>query len=279
MVSVGADTTDFHPAGEPPKPSHPTARKVQDALRTFLRLKVRRTKLFEFSGESAVGLDDVFVTLSAIDFGELKSMFDEQKGLSTDKIRELASKTWSERRENVQEITDLKRLLRLSRDGKPAAEARRDFAAGSGGWRQNTDSFWRSDRFGKKAGRTTFCSSSLSSTWAVETKRHCAQRELSTCCWTTSTWAIASLTTWGRTSTRTPRECLFYWTAPTKEEICGWRATAWSRCLKGRELSATVRLLLPVGRARRRISSFGRVFVSRRFTWLGWMTSAWRSFW
>ena len=64
-------------------------------------------------------MEEVFVTLSTLDFREVQSMFSERKRLSAEKIRELASKTWSERRENVEEITDLKRLLQLS-DGKQA---------------------------------------------------------------------------------------------------------------------------------------------------------------
>ena len=112
------DETDFH--DHRPKPSHPTGCKLQEALRTFHRRKARRCQLFDFqsSGES-VGLDEVFVALSTLDFREVQSMFSEKKRLSAERIRELASKTWSERRENVEEITDLKRLLQLS-NGKQA---------------------------------------------------------------------------------------------------------------------------------------------------------------
>ena len=110
------DETDFSHS----PPSHPTACKLQEALRMFHRRKARRCQLFDFqsSGES-VGLDEVFVTLSTLNFREVQSMFSERKRLSAERIRELASKTWSERRENVEEITDLKRLLQLS-DGKQA---------------------------------------------------------------------------------------------------------------------------------------------------------------
>ena len=110
------DETNSHRS----KPSHPTACKLQEALRMFHRQKARRCQLFDFqsSGES-VGLDKVFVTLSSLDFREVQSMFSERKRLSVERIRELASKTWSERRENVEEITDLKRLLQLS-NGKQA---------------------------------------------------------------------------------------------------------------------------------------------------------------
>ena len=97
-----------------PKPSHPTACKLQKSLRKFHKQKARRLPLFDFqSGGESVGLDEVFVTLSTLDFRELQSMFVEGKRLSAEKMRELASKTWSERRENVQEITDLTRLLHL----------------------------------------------------------------------------------------------------------------------------------------------------------------------
>ena len=115
-AACSCDATDFNQ----PTPSHPTASKLQEALRTFHRRKARRCQLFDFqsSGES-VGLDEVFVALSTLDFREVQSMFSERKRLSAERIRELASKTWSERRENVEEITDLKRLLQLS-DGKQA---------------------------------------------------------------------------------------------------------------------------------------------------------------
>ena len=122
VAASSGDTADFHRSqpGELPAPSNPTACKLQEALRTFHRRKARRCQLFDFqsSGES-VGLDEVFVTLSTLDLRELQSMFSERKRLSAERIRELASKTWSERRENVEEITDLKRLLQVS-NGKQA---------------------------------------------------------------------------------------------------------------------------------------------------------------
>ena len=123
-IDTGSDAIDSHglPPGEfePPRPSHPTAFKLQRALRKFHSRKARRLPLFDFqSGGESIGLDEIFVTLSTLDFRELQAMFAETKRLSAEKIRELASKTWSERRENVQEITELKRLLRLS-NGKLA---------------------------------------------------------------------------------------------------------------------------------------------------------------
>ena len=102
------------------KPSHPTACKLQDALRAYHRQKARRLPLFDFqSGGESVGLDEVFVTLSTLDFRELQLMFSERKHLSVETIRELASKTWSERRQDAQEVTELNRLLRLS-NGEPS---------------------------------------------------------------------------------------------------------------------------------------------------------------
>ena len=115
-AGVGSHRLPWPPGEfEPPTPSHSTAVKLQRALRKFHSRKARRLPLFDFhpSGDP-VGLDEVFVTLSTLDFRELQAMFAETKRLSAEKIRELASKTWSERRENVQEITELKRLLRLS---------------------------------------------------------------------------------------------------------------------------------------------------------------------
>ena len=114
-----SDTFDCHqlPPGEfePPTPPHPTACKLQRALRKFHSRKARRLPLFDFqSGGESIGLDEVFVTLSTLNFRELQAMFAETKRLSAENIRELASKTWSERRENLHEITELKRLLRLS---------------------------------------------------------------------------------------------------------------------------------------------------------------------
>ena len=110
------DTGRFPPGEfEPPTPPHPTACKLQRALRKFHSRKARRLPLFDFQpGGESIGLDEVFVTLSTLDFRELQAMFAETKRLSAEKIRELASKTWSERREKVQEITELKHLLRLS---------------------------------------------------------------------------------------------------------------------------------------------------------------------
>ena len=116
QATCPGDETNVHR----PKPSHPTAGKLQEALRMFHKQKARRCQLFDFqwSGES-VGLDEVFVTLSTLDFREVQSMFSERKRLSVERIREQASKTWSERRAKVEEIMDLKRLLQLS-DGKQA---------------------------------------------------------------------------------------------------------------------------------------------------------------
>ena len=122
MVDVpgtGSDTVDSHRLQpgefEPLTPPHPTACKLQRALRKFHSRKARCLPLFDFqSGGESIGLDEVFVTLSTLDFRELQAMFAETKRLSADEVRELASKTWSERRENVKEITELKRLLRLS---------------------------------------------------------------------------------------------------------------------------------------------------------------------
>ena len=116
---VGSDPIDSHQfppvAFELPTPSHPTARKLQRMLRKFHSRKARRLPLFDFqSGGKSVGLEEVFITLSTLDFHELQAMFSETKRLSAEEIRELASKTWCERRENVQEITELKRLLQLS---------------------------------------------------------------------------------------------------------------------------------------------------------------------
>ena len=58
----------------------------------------KRLPLFDFqSGGESVGLDEVFVTLSTLDFRELQAILSETKRLSAEEIRELASKTWSER--------------------------------------------------------------------------------------------------------------------------------------------------------------------------------------
>ena len=100
---------------QPRRPSHPTARKLQDALRTYHINTARCLPLFDFhSGAEAVGLDMVFVTLSALNFSEIQSMFARQKELSAKELRELASKTWMERREDVEEITGVDRLLRFA---------------------------------------------------------------------------------------------------------------------------------------------------------------------
>ena len=105
---------------QPRRPSHPTARKLQDALRTYHTNTARCLPLFDFhSGAEAVGLDEVFVTLSALNFSEIQSMFARQKELSAKELRELASKTWMERREDVEEITGVDRLLRFA-DGQVA---------------------------------------------------------------------------------------------------------------------------------------------------------------
>ena len=125
IADASSDATDFHrltPQYDTPvsKPSHPTACKLQDALRSYHRQKAKRMPLFDFqSGGESVGLDEVFVTLSTLDFRELQLMFAERKHLSAETIRELASKTWSERRQDAQEVTELNRLLRLS-NGEPS---------------------------------------------------------------------------------------------------------------------------------------------------------------
>ena len=120
-TEASSDATDFQASpGGLPTPPQPTACKLQKALRNFHTQKARRLPLFDFqSGGESVGLDEVFVTLSTLDFRDLQSMFAEGKRLSAEKIRELASKTWCERREHAQEITDLERLLRLP-NGQPA---------------------------------------------------------------------------------------------------------------------------------------------------------------
>ena len=93
MVDVpgtGSDTVDSHRLQpgefEPPTPSHPTACKLQRALRKFHSRKARRLPLFDFqSGGESIGLDEVFVTLSTLDFRELQAMFAETKRLSAER--------------------------------------------------------------------------------------------------------------------------------------------------------------------------------------------------
>ena len=122
IVDASSDTTDFPHRSQYDrlsKPSHPTACKLQDALRTYHRQKARRLPLFDFQSGESVGLDEVFVTLSTLDFRELQLMFAEQKHFPVETIRELASKTRSERRQDAQEVMELNRLLRLS-NGEPS---------------------------------------------------------------------------------------------------------------------------------------------------------------
>ena len=99
----------------PPRPAHPLARKLQEALCEFHQNKADRLPLFDFQPHAAqaAGLDEVFVTLSAIDFHDAQTTYERQKSLSAKQLRRLASKSWCERLDsNAVEITDVSRLLR-----------------------------------------------------------------------------------------------------------------------------------------------------------------------
>ena len=98
----------------PPRLANPVARKLQEALCADHKNKGECLPLFDFQPSAqASGLDDVFVTLSALNFGETQAAFHRRKALSAKQVRELASKTWSERQQNAVEITDLSRLLQF----------------------------------------------------------------------------------------------------------------------------------------------------------------------
>ena len=106
---------DFASPLGPPQLANPIARKLQDALCADHQNKARCLPLFDFQQTSqASGLDDVFVTLSALNFGDTQAVFHQRKSISAKQVREMASKTWSERQGGeAVEVTDLSRLLQF----------------------------------------------------------------------------------------------------------------------------------------------------------------------
>ena len=104
------------PAGPPRGGS--TTDKLQNALRAHHQKNAQCVSLFDFQlSAPASGLEEVFVTLTALNFGDVQSAFKRSEFISAEEVRQLASKTWSERRANAEEGTDLTRLLRLP-DGR-----------------------------------------------------------------------------------------------------------------------------------------------------------------
>ena len=105
------DTAPAHHG--PPRLSDPTARELQEALRAFHKNQAECLPVFDFqSCAQAAGLEQVFVTLSAVDFSESQASFHRQKSLSVEQVRELTSKTWCERAgDSAVAVTDLGRLL------------------------------------------------------------------------------------------------------------------------------------------------------------------------
>ena len=222
MDVVGSDPIDSHQfppvAFELPTPSHPTASKLQRMLRKFHCRKARRLPLFDFqSGGKSVGLEEVFITLSTLDFHELQAMFAETKRLSAKEIRELASKTWCERRENVQEITELKRLLRLS-NGE-LADGTLLLAQAAGGktltllkiaslWAEGKEDFLQQFEFVfYVSGRNE---EALKGKSAIDVPR-LDEFDLDG----------SEQLKWRSTFLKTRTRCLFYWTAQTREASCG----------------------------------------------------------
>ena len=84
---------------------------LQDVLCSYHISKAECLPLFDFQPcAQAAGLEEVFETLSAVDFSESQASFYRQKSLSVEQVRELASKTWSDRQGGAVEIMDPSRF-------------------------------------------------------------------------------------------------------------------------------------------------------------------------